>query len=75
MQQGKKRKGIGKKLRFTIFKRDGFVCQYCGAKPPEVKDAMRYACTRKAGAEPNVAMKYFYGTCWGIIKDRGGKHA
>lgn len=31
-----KRKGIGKGLRFDIFKRDGFTCQYCGRQPPEV---------------------------------------
>lgn len=31
-----KRKQIGKKLRFDIFKRDGFKCQYCGATPPMV---------------------------------------
>lgn len=30
------RKPIGKKLRFEVFKRDGFVCQYCGAHPPAV---------------------------------------
>jgi hypothetical protein len=30
------RKPIGKKLRFDIFKRDGFVCAYCGAAPPSV---------------------------------------
>lgn len=30
-----KRKAIGKKLRFEIFKRDGFACQYCGATPPD----------------------------------------
>lgn len=29
-----KRKAIGKKVRFEIFKRDGFTCQYCGAHPP-----------------------------------------
>ena len=28
------RKALSKKLRFEIFKRDGFVCQYCGAHPP-----------------------------------------
>jgi hypothetical protein len=27
---------IGKKLRFEVFKRDGFTCQYCGANPPMV---------------------------------------
>lgn len=29
-----KRKSISKKLRFDIFKRDEFVCQYCGSHPP-----------------------------------------
>lgn len=27
---------ISKKVRFEIFKRDGFTCQYCGRRPPEV---------------------------------------
>jgi len=27
---------ISKKLRFEVFKRDGFACQYCGKAPPEV---------------------------------------
>lgn len=30
------RKNISKKLRFEIFKRDAFTCQYCGAKAPDV---------------------------------------
>jgi 5-methylcytosine-specific restriction endonuclease McrA len=30
------RKQIGKKLRFEVFKRDGFTCAYCGATPPSV---------------------------------------
>lgn len=30
------RKPISKSLRFKVFKRDGFVCQYCGSKPPTV---------------------------------------
>lgn len=29
------RKPISKRLRFEIFKRDGFVCQYCGGHPPD----------------------------------------
>lgn len=31
-----KRKAIGKKLRFDVFKRAGFQCTYCGKSPPEV---------------------------------------
>jgi hypothetical protein len=31
-----KRKTLSKKVRFDIFKRDGFACQYCGAHPPAV---------------------------------------
>ena len=30
------RKALSKKTRFDVFKRDGFVCQYCGAHPPMV---------------------------------------
>lgn len=30
------RKAIGKKLRFDVFKRDKFVCAYCGSSPPDV---------------------------------------
>ena len=31
-----KRKALSKKLRFEVFKRDLFVCQYCGNSPPNV---------------------------------------
>lgn len=30
------RKPISKRLRFEVFKRDNFTCQYCSAKPPKV---------------------------------------
>jgi hypothetical protein len=30
------RKSISKKLRFEVFKRDAFTCQYCSEKPPKV---------------------------------------
>lgn len=30
------RKPIGKRLRFEVFKRDDFTCQYCGSHPPKV---------------------------------------
>lgn len=31
-----KRKSLSKKIRFEIFKRDSFTCQYCGNTPPKV---------------------------------------
>lgn len=31
-----KRKAISKKMRFEVFKRDSFTCQYCGSKAPDV---------------------------------------
>lgn len=30
-----KRKPLSKSLRFEVFKRDAFTCQYCGAKAPD----------------------------------------
>jgi len=32
----KKRVGLGKTVRFEVFKRDVFTCTYCGQKPPIV---------------------------------------
>lgn len=31
-----KRKALSKRVRFEVFKRDEFSCQYCGATPPKV---------------------------------------
>lgn len=31
-----KRKQVGTKVRFEVFKRDSFTCQYCGASAPDV---------------------------------------
>ena len=33
---GRKRIGLQPKMRFEVFKRDGFKCQYCGRSAPEV---------------------------------------
>ena len=34
---GTRTRTIGYALRFQVLRRDGFTCQYCGRKPPEVK--------------------------------------
>lgn len=31
-----KRRALSKRLRFEVFKRDKFTCQYCGRRPPEI---------------------------------------
>lgn len=36
MSKMTKRKATSKRLRFEVFKRDAFTCQYCGAQPPEI---------------------------------------
>lgn len=36
MATRKKRVGLSVKVRFEVFKRDKFTCQYCGAKAPDV---------------------------------------
>lgn len=36
MSSTTKRKATSKRLRFEVFKRDAFTCQYCGAQPPEI---------------------------------------
>jgi len=36
MKKGIKRKSISKRIRFEVFKRDKFTCQYCGKKSPDV---------------------------------------
>lgn len=36
MAENTTRKSISKKIRFEVFKRDSFKCQYCGASAPDV---------------------------------------
>ena len=36
MKKHPKRKSIGNSKRFEIFKRDHFICQYCGSHPPHI---------------------------------------
>lgn len=35
-KEKEERKPLSKKMRFDVFKRDGFQCQYCGTTPPAV---------------------------------------
>lgn len=49
-----KRVAISKRLRFEVFKRDGFQCQYCGATPPNVLLHCDHVCPVSEGGETTI---------------------
>lgn len=49
-----KRKTIGKKLRFEVFKRDSFQCQYCGRSAPDVVLHVDHILPVKHGGETTI---------------------
>lgn len=81
------RKPISKKLRFEVFKRDGFRCAYCGKFPPAVilevdhiepiMEHLKKAVGIAYAKQPNdmdQAIKYFCGVCWCKIRgDEAGQ--
>lgn len=48
------RKALSKRVRFEVFKRDGFVCQYCGAHPPETVLHVDHVVPVAEGGENNM---------------------
>lgn len=45
---------ISKTLRFEVFKRDGFQCQYCGRQPPEIILEVDHIIPRKRKGKDDV---------------------
>lgn len=45
---------ITKKLRFEVFKRDGFACQYCGKMPPSVTLEIDHINPRSKGGNNDI---------------------
>ena len=48
------RKSISKKLRYEVFKRDGFCCQYCGRSSPQVMLHVDHIKPVAAGGDNNI---------------------
>jgi hypothetical protein len=48
------RKQLSKKLRFEVFKRDSFTCQYCGSHPPQVVLEVDHITPVSAGGENDM---------------------
>jgi HNH endonuclease len=49
-----KRRGLSKRTRFEVFKRDRFTCQYCGKRPPEVMLEADHVVPVKEGGEDGM---------------------
>lgn len=49
-----RRKSTGKRLRFEVFKRDHFTCQYCGAQPPEIVLVVDHIVAVAEGGETTI---------------------
>lgn len=45
---------ITNKLRFEVFKRDNFLCAYCGKHPPEVILEVDHIISKKEGGKDNI---------------------
>lgn len=48
------RKSISKKVRFEVFKRDLFKCQYCGSEPPSVRLELDHIQPASKGGENDL---------------------
>jgi len=44
-----------KRVRFEVFKRDGFQCQYCGRTPPEITLELDHILARANGGQDDIA--------------------
>jgi hypothetical protein len=49
-----KRKAVGNKLRFEVFKRDSFKCQYCGRSAPDVILNVDHLHPHAKGGDANI---------------------
>ena len=61
---------INKKLRFSVFKRDNFTCQYCGKTPPDVVlEADHVICVKDGGKDDKMNL---ITACFACNRGKGG---
>jgi len=62
---------IGKKIRFEVFKRDSFTCQYCGRSAPDVTLQVDHIKPRKEGGSDDILN--LVTSCWECNIGKGGR--
>jgi len=62
---------ISKKLRFETFKRDGFICQYCGRRPPEIVLEVDHILSRKQKGKDSP--ENLITACFDCNREKGAK--
>src|SRR5690554_831305 len=65
------RKPLSKKVRFEVFKRDRFSCQYCGAHPPDTTlevDHVHPVCEGGDNSQDNLVT-----ACFDCNRGKGGR--
>jgi hypothetical protein len=60
----------GQKIRFEIFKRDKFICQYCGRTPPDVKLEVDHIMPLSQGGSDESAN--LLTSCWDCNRGKAG---
>jgi hypothetical protein len=53
-KKGRRSMAISKKIRFEVFKRDGFTCAYCGKTPPSVILEVDHIDPKANGGEDDI---------------------
>lgn len=62
---------VGKRLRFEIFKRDRFTCQYCGRRPPDVTlECDHVVAVAEGGSDEPANLTT---SCWDCNRGKGAE--
>lgn len=67
----RKRKGISPKVRFEVFKRDSFKCQYCGRAAPEIVLELEHVEPHSKGGSDEILN--LITSCWACNNGKGDR--